>query len=73
MSRAFEERYAVPYIDVANGIDRDEWPERTLPARENIVIRYAGGLSPYMGLETLLSLAWSIDVLRARTIICSSK
>ena len=68
MSRAFETRFGVSFVDVANGIEREDWPAREKLAEGRLVLRYAGGLSPYMGLETVLKTARAVEKIREKGV-----
>jgi FkbM family methyltransferase len=64
MSSAFSQRYGVPFLAIANGIDPDEWPVVTseksdLPIR----VRYAGSLAENMSLDSIKLVAAAIEKL----------
>ncbi len=63
MSRAFEARYGQPFETFSNAVDPDDWP--ALPAARPDAgpfrIRYSGGLSPRMSLQSALELAEAVE------------
>ncbi|WP_300390896.1 FkbM family methyltransferase [Henriciella sp.] len=62
MSEAFEERYGVPFIPVANGVRPEDWEPATKKAPEDpVIVRYAGSLAENMTLSTLLMIAEAIE------------
>lgn len=68
MSRAFEERYGVPFIAFQNTIDRAEWDgvtrSRSYEADGTFRIVYAGSLADDMTLQSFKELAEAVVVLR---------
>ncbi len=66
MKAEMEQRLGAHFDVVANGVDRDAWANRFLRApgtREELVIRYSGGLSPDMTLSSLVNLARAVETL----------
>jgi FkbM family methyltransferase len=64
MSHAFEARYGVQFVDIANGVDPDDWPipELTRPTGP-IKVRYAGSLATNMSLASVLLIAKAVESL----------
>ncbi|MEQ8558532.1 MAG: FkbM family methyltransferase [Henriciella sp.] len=64
MSEAFEKRYGVPFIPVANGVDADQWQAaEPKTADDPVVVRYAGSLAENMTQTTLLMVAEAVEAL----------
>lgn len=72
MSSMLEARYGLPFINIANGIDPEEMAQVRAAASGRaqsggaIRIAYAGGLSPEMGLQSLINVAQAVERLSAR-------
>ena len=66
MSEAFEKRYGVEFVSVANGISENEWPAKSMSKEEGrVLVRYCGGLASDMSLASILDLATAIETLSA--------
>lgn len=63
MSRAFETRYKTPFHAYANGIDPALFAPRKPHTDGPLVIRYSGNLAPDMGLDSLLTVAKTVEEL----------
>ena len=62
MSEAFTERYDVPFVAIANGIEPSEWPNATLKSvSKKIVVRYAGSLAENMTLSSVRLVAEAVQ------------
>ena len=64
MAAAFEARYGCPFISVSNAVDPADWlpaAQRALPSASELLIRYSGGLSAKMTLQSLLDLAEAVE------------
>lgn len=59
MSAIFRRRYGVDFVAVANGVVREDW------RRKSLLVRYGGGLSPSMGLESVRRVAEAVEALGA--------
>ena len=65
MSAAFHERYGLPFVPIANGVDPADWaPVRLRPAGP-VTVRYAGGLAQNMTLEAVALVARAVERLAA--------
>jgi len=70
MAAAFEARYGVPFDAFSNAVDPADWPAPPPPAPgAPLRIRYGGGLSPKMTLQSLIDLAEAVEGLEAGTDI----
>lgn len=63
MSRAFEARYKTPFHAYANGIDPALFKPRKPHTDGPLLIRYSGNLAPDMGLNSLLTVAKTVEEL----------
>ncbi|MEM7766697.1 MAG: 6-hydroxymethylpterin diphosphokinase MptE-like protein [Pseudomonadota bacterium] len=68
MAAAFETRYGKPFEAFSNAVDRRDWPapvpaEAPADADEPFRIRYSGGLSSKMTLQSVLDLAEAVEML----------
>ena len=61
MSEAYLERYQVPFIPIANGIEPVDWPPPVTSTKKQLRVRYAGNLFEHMSLQSLLNLAEAIE------------
>lgn len=61
MSSAFEQRYGLPFKALANGIRKEDWPERPAHKGHRLLIRYAGGLATNMQRASVLRLARVVE------------
>jgi len=67
MSGAMEARFAKPFFAIANGVDRAEWPAPDMPfgSRDEVLLRYSGGLAEDMSLDSVLTLARVVEDMSA--------
>ncbi|MEO1785924.1 MAG: 6-hydroxymethylpterin diphosphokinase MptE-like protein [Pseudomonadota bacterium] len=66
MADAFETRYGKPFIAVSNAVDPRDWPTRKPVASASTTpfrIRYSGGLSAKMTLQSLIDIADAVETL----------
>lgn len=61
MTDAFKLRYGVNFETAHSGVRPAEWPERARPERPEIIVRYAGSLSPDMTLHSVRHTAQTIS------------
>lgn len=61
LSRHLAERFGVGFTAVANGVNAADWDFEARKANSGPTIRYAGGLSPHMNLDTLLCVADAVE------------
>ena len=61
MSVAFEARYGMPFVPLANGVDPENWPETPREGALRLRLRYAGGLAPNMTRESVLRVARAVE------------
>lgn len=65
MSAAFHERYGLPFVPIANGVDPAHWAPVQLRPGGPVSVRYAGGLAENMTLETVAMVARAVERLAA--------
>jgi tetratricopeptide (TPR) repeat protein/glycosyltransferase involved in cell wall biosynthesis len=71
MSRAFQERYGLDFIPVANCIDIEEWikikrrVEETKPQQTGFTLRYVGGLADDMNFTSIQEIARGVAALHS--------
>ncbi|MFN9055374.1 MAG: glycosyltransferase, partial [Cyanobacteriota bacterium] len=63
MSKAYKQRYGKDFIAIANGVNPVEWPALRQHEKGKLLVRYAGGLSDNMCLDSVLRLARSVEIL----------
>ncbi len=66
MASAFEERYGVSFVAVANGIDPADWPPSSIRAEGPVRVRYAGSLADNMTMSTVRMVAEAVERLASQ-------
>lgn len=61
MQTAFEARYGVDFLPIANGVDAGDWPRLERPEHDVLSIRYAGSMAEDMTLASLLDVAQAVQ------------
>lgn len=61
MSEAFETRYGLAFIPLANGVRVGDWPGRAPHSGRRLRIRYAGGLAANMQRDSVLRVARAVE------------
>ncbi|MGK2956065.1 MAG: glycosyltransferase family protein, partial [Solirubrobacterales bacterium] len=70
MSAAFQERYGVPFVAIANGVDLTPYDQarqaavREKESRDEVVVRYVGAVAKDMVFTTLVDVARAVDELQ---------
>jgi glycosyltransferase involved in cell wall biosynthesis len=71
MSRAFQERYNLDFVPIANCIDIEEWVkikrrvEETKPKQSSFTLRYVGGLADDMNFTSIQEIAGEVAALHS--------
>ncbi len=68
MSTAFQARYGLPFVPVANGVDPNDWPEKKRDTGGALKVRYAGSLAENMTLSSIVTVAQAVERLASRGI-----
>jgi hypothetical protein len=63
MSQAFHVRYGYPFVPIANGVDRADWPTAQPRLDGSLTVRYAGSLAENMTLASVGLVARVIEQL----------
>lgn len=63
MSRAYEDRYGLPFTAFANGIDPALWTAPKQHSAGPLIVRYAGGLAPDMNAASIQQVARAVQSL----------
>ncbi|MEM0986430.1 MAG: 6-hydroxymethylpterin diphosphokinase MptE-like protein [Pseudomonadota bacterium] len=67
MTRAFAERYGKPFVAFSNAVDPRHWPEKVhvnpISDASPLIIRYGGGLSSRMTLQSVIDIAQAVEAL----------
>lgn len=63
MRIAFQERYGLDFLPVANGIDPSHWPPPATRSTDRVIVRYAGSLAADMTLGSVVDVAQAVQKL----------